>query len=134
MILSSHARCTPSLALVAIALCGATSAKALTITPVFDSSITSLANAATVEAAFTAVADQFDESFSTPVTIKIGVSWGKVNGGALGAGDISSSQSALTGPFSYSTIADAFKAEAAVNPKDANMVSAARNLPKSSPA
>jgi hypothetical protein len=134
MTLKKRAQRHVSLVVAGIALGGATSVNALTITPVFDSSITSLANAATVEAAFTAVAHQFDESFATPVTIKIGVSWGKVDGAALGAGYIASSESALTGPFSYGVIAGAFRAEAAANPKDASIVTVAQNLPKSSPA
>jgi hypothetical protein len=115
-------------------VCAATSANALTIKPIFDSSITSLSNAAAVEAAFTAVANQFDASFSTPVTVKIGVSWGKVNGQGLGAGNIAASQMTLTGPFTYSDITGGFQADAAGNPADKSMALAAANLPKSSPA
>ncbi|MDB5483576.1 MAG: Ca2+-binding protein toxin [Caulobacteraceae bacterium] len=134
MSLHVRARSRALLAVAAVAASGATSASALTIRPIFDSSITSLANAATVEAAFTTVANQFDAAFSTPVTIKIGVSWGKVNGSSLGTGNIAASQSSLTGPFAYSDIVDAFQANAAANPGDANMVSAAANLPTISPA
>lgn len=134
MPLPARARSRAVLAVTAAALLGATSANALSIQPIFDSSITSLANAATVEAAFTTVANQFDAAFSTPVTIKIGVSWGKVNGSSLGAGNLAASQSSLTGPFLYSDIVGAFRADAAANLKDANMASAAANLPKSSPA
>jgi hypothetical protein len=132
MSLSANAR---SCALViAAASCFATSANALTIRPIFDSSITALPNAATVEAAFTAVANQFDASFSTPVTVKIGVAWGKVNASALPSGDISASQSTLTGPFQYSNIVGAFRNDAAANPLNAGMVAAAAHLPASSPA
>jgi hypothetical protein len=124
-----------SRALTIVAATGfATSANALTIQPIFDSSITSLANASAVEAAFTAVANQFDATFSAPVTIKIGVSWGKVNGHALPSGDISASQSTLTGPFQYSDIVGAFRDDAAANPGNASMASAAANLPATSPA
>lgn len=122
------------LAAAAVAVCGAGPANALTIQPIFDASITSLANAAVVEAAFNTVASQFDASFSTPVTVKIGVSWGKVHGASLAAGDIAASQSALTGPFTYANIVSAFKADAAANPLDPDIVSAAANLPKTSPA
>ena len=115
-------------------ICCGTSANALVIDPIFDSSITSLANATTVEASVDSVVDQFEASFSTPVTIKIGVSWGKVNGAALPSGDISASQSTLTGPFTYSEIVGAFQEDAAENPNDPNMALAAANLPKSSPA
>ena len=118
----------------AAALCCGTSADALTIKPIFDSSITSLPNAAVVEAAFRAVANQFDASFSTPVTIKIGVSWGRVDGGPLPSGDIAASESTLTGPFTYSNIVGAFKADAAANPRDANAVNAAASVPARSPA
>jgi hypothetical protein len=122
------------LAVTVAAICGATSANALTIKPVFDSSITSLANAATVEAAFNTVANEFDATFSTPVTIKVGVSWGKVNGSSLGSGNIAASQSNLNGPFLYSDIVGAFQADAAANPGDKSLVSAAANLPTRSPA
>jgi hypothetical protein len=134
MTLLVRARSGAFLATVAAAIGGVTSANALTIRPVFDSSITSLANAATVEAAFTAVANQFDASFSTPVTVKIGVSWGKVDGQGLGSGNIAASQTALTGPFTYSNITGAFRADAAANPADRNLALVAANLPRSSPA
>ena len=133
MPLQASARSRALLAVAAAAVCGATSANALTIKPIFDSSITSLANAATVEAAFNTVANQFDAAFSTPVTVKIGVSWGKVNGASLGTGNIAASQYGLTGPFLYSDIVDAFRADAAANPGDASMVSAAAHLPTTSP-
>ena len=118
----------------AVVVSGATPANALTILPIFDSSITSLANAATVEAAFKTVVNEFDAAFSTPVTVKIGVSWGKVNGSSLGSGNIAASQSNLTGPFLYSDIVGAFQDDAAANPGDPSMVSAAAHLPASSPA
>lgn len=127
------ARSFALLSAVAVAACGAGSANALSIQPIFDSSITSLSNAATIEAAFTTVANQFDASFSTPVTIKIGVSWGKVNGQGLGWGNIAASQEPLTGPFLYSDITSAFRAVAAANPSDKNIASAVANLPRSSP-
>jgi hypothetical protein len=129
-----RARFCALLAVTTAAICGATSASALIIKPIFDSSITSLANAAAVEAAFTNVVNQFDASFSTPVTVKIGVSWGKVGGSSLGTGNIAASLTPLTGPFAYSDIVYAFQADAAANPGDANMVSAAKNLPALSPA
>ena len=134
MPLRTGARLRAILAVAAVAVCGATPASALTIKPIFDSSITSLANAATVEAAFNTVANEFDATFSTPVTIKIGVSWGKVNGSSLGSGNIAASQDPLNGPFLYSDIVGAFQADAAANPGDKSMVSAAANLPVNSPA
>ena len=133
MPLHTGARLRAILAVTAAAICGATSANALTIKPIFDSSITSLANAATVEAAFATVANEFDATFSTPVTIKIGVSWGKVAGSSLGSGNIAASQSTLNGPFLYSDIVGAFQADAAANPADKSMASAAANLPINSP-
>jgi PEP-CTERM motif len=131
--LHTGARLRAILAVTAAAVCGATSADALTIKPIFDSSITSLANAATVEAAFNTVANEFDATFSTPVTIKIGVSWGKVNGSSLGSGNIAASQMSLLGPYLYSDVVSAFQADAAANPGDKNMASAAANLPTGSP-
>jgi len=112
----------------------ATSASALTIVPVYDSSVTSLANAAAIERAFGAVASQFDASFKTPVTVKIGVSMGTVNGQALGAGDISSSQSLLTGPFSYQEIVGTLHSLAAAEPGNRPLATAAATMPAKSPA
>ena len=46
-------------------------ARALTINPIYDSSITSQSNAAEIEAAFAYVAAQFENAFSDPITLNI---------------------------------------------------------------
>ena len=94
-----------ALALAAIAA----PAHALIIQPVYSSSVTSLANAAQVESAFQAVANTFNAEFATPITVKIGVSWGNVNNHPLGAGEIGSSMIPLLGPFQYADITGAFR-------------------------
>jgi hypothetical protein len=48
-------------------------AQALTIVPTYDSSITSLANAAQIESAFAYAASQFENDFSNPITLNIDV-------------------------------------------------------------
>ena len=121
-------------AAVAVSAVAASSASALTIVPVYDASVTSRANAAAMESAFAAVAGQFDASFKTPVTVKIGVSMGKVNGEPLGAGDISSSQTLLTGPFSYGEIKGTLQSLAAAQPANGPLASAAAKMPAKSPA
>ena len=126
----------PLLVAAAAVLIGAApnTARALSIVPVFDSSVTSLRNASTIEAAFTAVARAFDASFATPVTVKIGVSWGKVDGVSLGSGNIAASRSPLTGPFSYSDVTAIFAGDAAANPTNMTMAIAAAKLASRSPA
>lgn len=114
--------------------CVAPSAQALTIIPVYDSSITSLANAAAIETAFNTVATEFDHTYARNVTVKIGVSWGKVDGRLLGSGNIAASWMNLLAGYSYSSIAGMFRANATANPADANMVRLASHLPAKSPA
>src|SRR5579859_5559330 len=82
------------------AILGATSpAQALNIVPVYDASLTSLANAAVVEAAFQTVANEFDAAYSTPITLKIAVGWGEVDGQGLGAGNVGASLDFLRAGF-----------------------------------
>lgn len=54
-----------------LALCAC--ARALTIVPTYDSSITSLSNAAQIESAFAYAASQFEGDFSDPITLNIDV-------------------------------------------------------------
>ena len=58
-------------------------ATALVITPVFDQSITSMANSSAIQAAFIAVAKDYAQSFSSSANVRIGVSWGSVGGQVL---------------------------------------------------
>jgi hypothetical protein len=55
----------------ALSACGI--ARALTINPIYDSSITSQSNAAEIEAAFAYAADQFESAFSDAITLNLDV-------------------------------------------------------------
>lgn len=119
-------------ALLGLGAAGA--AQAMAIIPIYDSSITSRSNAAAIEAAFGAVASEFDKAFATNVTVKIGVSWGKVDGASLGSGNLAASRMPLLGGFAYSGVTGIFHADALANPTDANMATLAAHLPTTSPA
>jgi hypothetical protein len=58
---------------VLCALAGCAAARALTINPIYDSSITSQTNAAEIEAAFAYAAGQFASAFSDAITLNIDV-------------------------------------------------------------
>ena len=119
---------------VVLGLMAASATHAMTIVPVYDSSVTSRSNAAAIEAAFGAVATEFDQAFARNVTVKIGVSWGKVNGASLYPGDIAESRMSLLGGQTYAGMKAMFQADAAANPTDINMSTLAAHLPTSSPA
>lgn len=76
-------------------------ATALTITPIWDASITALPDAGVVKAAFTAVANDYAASFSAPVAVYINVGWGEVAGTALPLNAVGASSTNLLGYFSY---------------------------------
>lgn len=127
------ARLAVAAAMTAVVFAGAP-AQAVTINYVYDSSITSLANASTVESDLNSVAQYFDKTFATPVTVNIGVSWGSVGGQAIPSGDVSSSLDNLYGGFSYSQIKTDLTTTANGNPADTALVTAAAHLPASVPA
>jgi hypothetical protein len=86
--------------LAAVALLAANTvqpAAALVINPVVDSSITSLANAGTIEAAFNTVAHDFASQFTSSAQINVNVSWGSVGGQPLPTGTVGASSSSLYG-------------------------------------
>lgn len=76
-------------------------AKALTINAMFDSTVTSLSDAATVEAAFRTAASTFTNAFSNPVTVNIAVSWGYIQGTPLASNQAGSSATAIYGYWTY---------------------------------
>ena len=117
-----------------LALAAAQPADALTIKTTFDSSITSLANAAAVESAFNTVANEFDGAFANAATVNITVSWGSVAGGALPSGDIGASLDNLSGAYSYSSVKTYLGAASKANPTDAVLASAVSHLPTSDPS
>jgi hypothetical protein len=108
-------------------------ARAITIKPTFDASITSRANAATIETAFDAAAAQIDKDFANPATVNITVSWGTAGGQKLGTGDISGSVDNLSGAYSYSAVVADLTAVSKANPKDTTLATAVAHLPKADP-
>jgi hypothetical protein len=119
----------------AAALCGiAAPAQALTIVPVFDASVTSLSNASAVESAFRTVASDYARSFSNPVTVNVGVSWGSVAGQALPSNAVGASVNNLYGYFTYSQIRSYLQTSAASNPSDTALATAVKALSSTAPA
>lgn len=116
---------------VAVTIAGP--AAALTITPIYDSSVTSLANAGVVEAAFNTVAADYEQSFSNPVTVYIGVSWGKVAGQALPSNAVGASSTNLYGYFSYAQIKSLLTSSSLSNPADTSLATALGSLPVTTP-
>ncbi|MBV8683889.1 MAG: hypothetical protein JO111_13525, partial [Caulobacteraceae bacterium] len=70
-------------------------ANALTIIPVFTSSVTKLSNAKTIEASFDDAVKILETKLKAPVTVKVDVDWGNLDGRALSSGDISESLSSV---------------------------------------
>ena len=108
-------------------------AQALVITPVFDTTITSLSDAAAVEGAIDQAIGVFDRDFSSNVDIKIGFSWGKIDGQSVSSADVSESVSYLYTGFSYADVVSDLKSGATANPTDTVLTSAAAHLPASNP-
>lgn len=87
-----------------LATTATSAAQALTLKPIYDTSITSQANAAIIESAFNAVAKQFDNAFANPATVNIVVSWGSAGYQALPSGDIGASVTNLSGPYTFAAV------------------------------
>ena len=102
-------------------------AHALTINLTFDSTVTSLSNAASVESACNTAAQAFDNAFSNPITINITVS------SVAGTSVLGESLSNLDGFFTYAQVRSAYVAKAAANPTDTNLVTAVAHLPATDP-
>lgn len=107
---------------------------ALTILPHYDTSITSLSNAASVMAAFNAVAHDYAISFNNPATVNVNVSWGSVAGQALPSNAVGASVSNLYGYFSYGQIRNDLAGFSAANPSDTALATAVTSLPFNTPA
>jgi hypothetical protein len=120
------------LTIIGLGLGGA--ADAVVIRPVYDSSITSLANAAQVEAAFNAVAQDYSSSLGAPVTVNVGVSWGSVGGQSLPSNAVGASINNLYGYFTYSQVKGFLSTSAANNPTNTALVSALKYMPATTPA
>ncbi len=104
-------------------------AAALTIVPIFDSSVTQQAAAGSIEAAFKAVAADYDRSFSNQATVYVDVGWGEVGGTALPSNAVGASEANLYGYYSFSTIRSALAKAAASNAADQTLVEALAHLP-----
>jgi hypothetical protein len=109
-------------------------AQALTIHPVYDASITSRSNAAAIESAFNTVAGVYGSSFSNKATINVGVSWGKVNGQAMGAGTLGSSLDNMYGYFTYGQVKGYLTTVAGGNAANTALKTALSSLPAAAPA
>ena len=104
-----------------------TSASALTIHATYDVSITSLANAATVEAAIAAAAQTFQGLYSNAITVNITFYWG-ATGPFTGGISLGASSTSLRG-YSYAQIRTAL-ASHSVSAADSSAVA---SLPVSDP-
>ena len=135
--LSINSSFTFSRALAASSLIAATviadPAAALNIIPVWDSSVTSLANASVVQNAFSAVANDYARSFSNPVNVYFNVSWGKVAGQALPSNAVGASSTNLYGYFSYAQVRSLLTSAAASSPANTALATAVSNLPAATP-
>lgn len=116
-----------SLAIGLFSLIGfaATSAHALQINAVYDSSVTSRSDFAQIKSAFGQAADAWSNVLSDNVTVNIRVSWGSVGGYVLGNGTLGGSLDALYGYFSYSQIKGWLSNDASTT----NDKTAIKNLP-----
>lgn len=79
-------------------------AHALTIKPFYDSSITRLSNASTVEQAFSKAASALASHLASNAVINVGVAWGKVNKTSLAGSAVGESQEPLFGPYTKAQI------------------------------
>ncbi len=116
------------------AVCVARPAAAFTIDPIYDSSITSLPNAASIESAFNTVAGDYASSFAGSEVINVGVSWGSVGGYSLPSNAVGASVDNLYGYFSYSTIQSLLTQAAHNTPSDTVLATAIAHLPATAPS
>jgi len=119
---------TPWLGLILLSgLLLVTPARALNIVPTFDSSITTLPNAATVEAAISNAIQSFTSVYTNAATINITFYWG-ATGPFSGGISLGASVTQLRG-YSYSQIVTALTAKRS----SANDSNAVASLPASDP-
>ena len=117
-----------------LALGMAQPAAALVITPVFDSSITSLSNAGIVENAFNTVLQKISSQFASNAQINMKVSWGSVGGRAMPSGAVGASSSALYGYFTYAQVKSFLTNASLRDPTDLALATAVANLPLAAPS
>jgi hypothetical protein len=115
------------LALV-VSLVVAPPAQALTILVTYDSSVSSLANAAQVEAAFAVAAQTFQSRYSNPITVNITVYWGNTGPFTSGIG-LGASRTQFLGTYAYTDVTSALSASRTSSADN----SAVASLPLSNP-
>ena len=85
-------------------------AEAMVINANYDSSVNSAP--AGFKTAFQSVVNYFDNMFSDPITVNIGVGWGEVGGSTISAGALGESETYLAGYYSYSQVRNAMISDA----------------------
>ncbi len=131
MVMVGRTVCT---VMLAVAIAG--SAQALTIKPIFDSTITALptAKAKSVEGAIDAAIAVYEADLKSDVAIEIEFSWGKIDGASVPGADASESLSYVYTDFTYAQVEAYLRRAAAANPSDIALVTAAADLPAKDPS
>jgi len=119
---------------LSLGLAAAGPSQALTIVPLYDTSVTSLANAVAVQSAFNLVARDYATSFSNPATVYVNVSWGSVAGQALPSTAVGASVDSLYGYFSYGQVRNDLAGFSAANPSDTALATAMKSMSTTAPA
>ena len=127
-------RLAAALAIATAATAMAAPSRALTIIPNYDASITSLANASAIEAAFKAVAYDYSKSFTNPAKVYVNVSWGSVAGQAMPSSALGASVDNVYGYFTYAQIKADLATFSAANPADTALATAIKALPGAAPS
>jgi hypothetical protein len=109
-------------------------AAALVINPIFDSSITSRANASTIQTAFNTVAQDWASQFINNAQINVKVSWGSVGGQVLPSNAVGASTSSLYGYYTYNQVKSYLTNASLGNPSDTALAIAVANLPATAPS
>ncbi len=119
--------------LTVVLLGQAPTASALTIKINYESSVTSQANASVIEAAFSAVANQFEAALQPNIVVNINVGWNTVGGQALPSGTIGSSRVNFIDGYSLDALREALVRAHAVNPQDTTLGSVLASFPTVDP-
>jgi len=106
-------------------------AQALVLKPYYDTSITSRADAAQIQSAFSGVPQFYGSQLSSPATVNVAVSWGKVKGQALNSGLVGATVDNMYGSFNYSQVKSYLVSAANSNPANTALKSAVSYLPTS---
>ena len=118
---------------LAVALVGQP-ASALVINATFDSSVNATAEGPLIEAAFNAVAADYEQAFANRVTINVEVSWNSLDGQPLPSDTVGASNVYLYEYYSYAQVKGLLVQSANLNPSDTALSTAARSLPTVAPA